>query len=146
MHPDDAVRCASLGVDGIMVSNHGGRQLDRSPAPIEVLPAIAAAAGEKLTVMFDSGIRRGSDVIVALCLGAKYVFAGRFTLYGAAAGGTAGASHALAILRDEIGRNMAQMGAPDILSLGPQFLSWTQPDEIRRNVSPALAADFARRL
>jgi L-lactate dehydrogenase (cytochrome)/(S)-mandelate dehydrogenase len=143
MHPDDAVRCAAIGVDGIMVSNHGGRQLDKSPAPIEVLPAIAAAAGDKLTVMFDSGIRRGSDVIVALCLGAKFVFTGRFTLYGAVTGGTAGASHALGILRDEIGRNMAQMGASDILGLGPQFLTWN-PDEMRRNVSPARAVPFAR--
>jgi (S)-mandelate dehydrogenase len=133
MHPDDAVRCAALGCDGVIVSNHGGRQLDRSPASVEVLPAIAAAAGEKLTVMFDSGIRRGSDAIVALCLGAKYVFVGRATLYGAAAGGTAGAARALAIFRDEIGRAMAQMGAPDIRSLGPQFLAWSHPDELRRN-------------
>jgi (S)-mandelate dehydrogenase len=133
MHPDDAVRCAALGCDGVIVSNHGGRQLDRSPASVEVLPAIAAAAGEKLTVMFDSGIRRGSDAIVALCLGAKYVFVGRATLYGAAAGGMAGAARALTIFRDEIGRAMAQMGAPDIQSLGPQFLGWSHPDELRRN-------------
>jgi L-lactate dehydrogenase (cytochrome)/(S)-mandelate dehydrogenase len=123
MHPDDALRCAALGCDGIIVSNHGGRQLDRSPAPIEVLPAIAAAVGDELTVMFDSGIRRGSDAIVALCLGAKYVFVGRATLYGVAVAGTAGAARALDILRDEIGRTMAQMGAPDIRTLGPRFLA-----------------------
>ena len=76
MHPDDATRAAAMGVDGVMVSNHGGRQLDRAPSPIEVLPAIPAAVGDKMTVMFDSGIRRGSDVIVALCLGAKFVFVG----------------------------------------------------------------------
>jgi L-lactate dehydrogenase (cytochrome)/(S)-mandelate dehydrogenase len=142
MHADDATRCASLGVDGIMVSNHGGRQLDKSPAPIEVLPAIAEAVGDRLTVMFDSGIRRGSDVVAALCLGAKYVFAGRATLYGAAAGGTAGAARALAIFKDEIGRAMMQMGAPDIRSLGPQFLTWHSD---RRNAPsiPAIAARSA---
>ena len=136
MHPDDAVRCAALGVDGIMVSNHGGRQLDKSPAPIEVLPAITAAAGDKLTIMYDSGIRRGSDVVAALCLGAKYVFVGRATLYGAAAAGTAGATRALDIFRDEIGRTMAQIGAPDIKSLGPQFLFWKDADDLRRNRRP----------
>jgi len=93
-----------------------------------VLPAIAAAAGDKLTVMFDSGIRRGSDAVVALCLGAKYVFVGRATLYGAAAGGTMGAMRALDIFKDEIGRTMMQMGAPDIRSLGPQFLTWDSDD------------------
>jgi L-lactate dehydrogenase (cytochrome)/(S)-mandelate dehydrogenase len=128
MHADDAVRCAALGCDGIMVSNHGGRQLDKSPSSIEVLPTIAAAAGDKLTVMFDSGIRRGSDAVVALCLGAKYVFVGRATLYGAAAGGTMGAMRALDIFKDEIGRTMMQMGAPDIRSLGPQFLTWDSDD------------------
>lgn len=138
MHPEDAVRCAALGCDGIVVSNHGARQLDRSPAPIEVLPAIAAAVGDKLTVMFDSGIRRGSDAIVALCLGARYVFVGRPTLYGAAVGGTAGAARALAIFRDEIGRTMAQMGAPDILSLGPHFLTWSHPDDLKRNYPAAV--------
>jgi isopentenyl diphosphate isomerase/L-lactate dehydrogenase-like FMN-dependent dehydrogenase len=135
MHADDAVRCAALGCDGIMVSNHGGRQLDKSPGAIEVLPAIAAAAGDKLTVMFDSGIRRGSDAVVALCLGAKYVFVGRATLYGAAAGGTTGAMRALDIFKDEIGRTMMQMGAPDIRSLGPQFLTWDS-DDLRRNTPP----------
>ncbi len=141
MHADDATRCAALGCDGIMVSNHGGRQLDKSPAPIEVLPAIAAAVGDKLTVMFDSGIRRGSDAVVALCLGAKYVFVGRATLYGAAAGGITGAVRALDIFKDEIGRTMMQMGAPDIRSLGPQFLTWDSDD--RRNTPPAIAAHRA---
>ena len=126
MHPDDAVRAATLGVDGIVVSNHGGRQLDRAPGPIEVLPAIHAVAGDKLTLMYDSGIRRGSDVIIALCLGAKFVFMGRPTLYGVAAGGVAGASRVLQILKQEIGTAMAQLGAPDIASIGPQFLMWNQ--------------------
>jgi (S)-mandelate dehydrogenase len=133
MHPDDAARAAALGVDGVMVSNHGARQLDCAPSPIEVLPAIHAAVGDRMTVMLDSGIRRGSDAIIALCLGAKFVFVGRPTLYGVAAGGTPGASKALQIFRDEIDRTMAQMGAPDIRSLGPQFLMWSDEDDLRRN-------------
>ena len=136
MHPDDATRAAAMGVDGIMVSNHGARQLDRAPAPIEVLPAIHAAVGDKMTVMYDGGIRRGSDVITALCLGARFVFVGRPTLYGVAAGGCAGAAHALGIFRNEIDLTMAQMGAPDIKSLGPQFLMWKDQDDLRRNVRP----------
>ena len=136
MHPDDATRAAAIGVDGIMVSNHGARQLDRAPAPIEVLPAIHAAVGDKMTVMYDGGIRRGSDVITALCLGARFVFVGRPTLYGVAAGGCAGAAHALGIFRNEIDLTMAQMGAPDIKSLGPQFLMWKDQDDLRRNVRP----------
>jgi L-lactate dehydrogenase (cytochrome)/(S)-mandelate dehydrogenase len=139
MHVDDAERCAALGCDGVIVSNHGGRQLDKSPASIEVLPAIAAAVGDKMTVMFDSGIRRGSDAIVALCLGARYVFQGRPTLYGAAAGGTEGAARALAIFKDEIERTMKQMGAPSIASLGPQFLTWQPSDDLRRNAPWAQA-------
>ena len=136
MHPDDAIRAAALGVDGIMVSNHGARQLDKAPSPVEVLPAINAAVGDKMTVMFDGGIRRGSDAIVALCLGAKFVFVGRPTLYGVAAGATHGATRALSIFRQEIDTTMAQMGAPDIASLGPQFLMWKDQDDLRRNARP----------
>jgi len=133
MHPDDAARAAALGVDGVIVSNHGGRQLDRAPGPIEVLPAIHEAVGDKMTVMYDSGVRRGSDVVTALCLGAKFVFVGRPTLYGVAAAGLPGAAHALGIFRDEIATTMAQMGAPDVKSLGPQFLLWETPDDLKRN-------------
>jgi isopentenyl diphosphate isomerase/L-lactate dehydrogenase-like FMN-dependent dehydrogenase len=136
MHPDDATRAAAIGVDGIMVSNHGARQLDRAPAPIDVLPAINAAVGEKMTIMYDGGVRRGSDVITALCLGAKFVFVGRPTLYGMTAGGCAGAARALDIFRNEIDLSMAQMGAPDIASLGPQFLMWKDEDDLRRNRRP----------
>ena len=136
MHPDDATRAAALGVDGIMVSNHGGRQLDRAPSPIEVLPAISAAVGDKMTVMYDSGIRRGSDVITALCLGAKFAFVGRHTLYGVSAGGLGGAMRALAILKNEIDLTMGQMGAPNIASLGSQFLMWKEADDLRRNTRP----------
>jgi (S)-mandelate dehydrogenase len=133
MHPDDAIRAHSLGVDGIMVSNHGGRQLDIAPSPLEVLPAIRDAVGDKMTVMFDGGIRRGMDAIVALCMGAWFVFVGRPTLYGVTAGGTPGAAKALGIFKREIDITMAQMGATKIADLGPQFLMWKDEEDLRRN-------------
>ena len=97
------------GVDGIMVSNHGGRQLDGTVAPLRVLPAIAAEAGG-MTIMMDSGIRRGTDVLKALALGAHFVFIGRPFLYAAAIAGEAGLRHAVKLLRDEIDRDMAMLG------------------------------------
>ena len=133
MHPDDAVRAHSLGVDGIMVSNHGGRQLDNAPSPLHVLPAISEAVGDKMTVMFDGGIRRGLDAIIALCMGAKFVFQGRPTLYGVTAGGVQGAKTALGIFRKEIDLSMAQMGATKISDLGPQYLMWKDIEDLRRN-------------
>jgi (S)-mandelate dehydrogenase len=123
LHPDDARRAAELGVDGIMVSNHGGRQLDRAPSPLEVLLPIKQAVGSKLTVMFDSGVRRGSDIVVARCLGAQFIFLGRATLYGVAAGGVAGARRAIDILRDEIDRVLIQLGCPRFDELGPNWLA-----------------------
>jgi len=133
MHPDDAIRAHSLGVDGIMVSNHGARQLDNAPSPLHVLPAIRDAVGDKMTVMFDGGIRRGLDALIALCMGAKFVFQGRPTLYGVTAGGIPGAKMALNIFRREIDISMAQMGAPKISDLGPQFLMWKDEEDLRRN-------------
>ncbi|HEV8027503.1 MAG TPA: alpha-hydroxy acid oxidase [Stellaceae bacterium] len=122
LHPDDARRAADLGVDGIMVSNHGGRQLDRAPSPLEMLLPIKQAVGARLTVMFDSGIRRGSDIVIARCLGAQFIFLGRATLYGAAAGGVAGAKRAIDILRDEVDRALIQLGCPNFNELGPNWL------------------------
>ncbi len=136
MHPSDAERAARLGIDGLMVSNHGGRQLDRAPSPVEVLPAIRDAVGDKMTLMLDSGVRRGSDVVTALCLGAKMCFVGRMTLYGVCAGGEAMASHALGILKNEVDLVMGNMGAPDIKSLGPDFLMWDDQADLRRNTRP----------
>ncbi|WP_374442859.1 alpha-hydroxy acid oxidase [Stella sp.] len=133
MHPDDAIRAADLGVDGIMVSNHGARQLDRSPAPLDVLPAVVEAVGERMTVMLDGGVRRGSDALIAQCLGAKLVFMGRATLYGAAAAGKPGVDKALAIMRREVDLAMAQMGCPAIDRLGPDFLMWEKPEDRLRN-------------
>jgi L-lactate dehydrogenase (FMN-dependent) and related alpha-hydroxy acid dehydrogenases len=133
MHPDDAMRAHSLGVDGIMVSNHGARQLDNAPAPLHVLPAIRDAVGDKMTVMFDGGIRRGLDALIALCMGARFVFQGRPTLYGVTAGGLEGAKTALGIFRREIDISMAQIGATKIADLGPHYLMWKDEEDLRRN-------------
>ncbi len=130
MNPADALRAAEIGVDGIIVSNHGGRQLDQAPASLDVLPAINEAVGGKLTVMLDSGVRRGADILIALCLGAKFVFMGRPTLYGAAAGGIPGVNKAISILSGEIDLVMGQIGCPSLDQLGPDFL-WR--DDWRRN-------------
>jgi len=123
MHKDDAVRAAELGVDGIIVSNHGGRQLDRAPASIEALPAIRDAVGDRVTLMLDSGIRRGADIVTALALGARFVFVGRATLYGAAVAGVAGVRKAVGILRSEIDLTMAQIGCPTLDQLDASFIS-----------------------
>ena len=136
MHPEDAQRAAAIGIDGLMISNHGARQLDRAPSPLEVLPVIRDLVGDKMTLMLDSGIRRGSDVITALCLGAKFCFVGRWTLYGLAAGGEPGASHALDLMRNEISLTMGQMGAPDTKCLDQSFLMWDSPEDLKRNRRP----------
>ena len=122
LHPLDAVNAAECGADGVIVSNHGGRMLDASPAPIDVLPHVLDAGGKRLAVLVDSGFRRGSDVVKALALGAKAVLIGRATLYGTAVGGEAGAARAIAILRDEIDRVMALIGARSVTELTPDFL------------------------
>ena len=122
MRADDAVRAAEHGVDGLIVSNHGGRKIDRAASPVEVFPAINAAVGNKMTLMLDSGIRRGSDIVTALCLGAKFCFVGRATLYGVAAGALPGARRAIAILRSEIDILLSQLGCPEAARLGPDIL------------------------
>lgn len=108
--PDDAMRAVSAGVDGIVVSNHGGRNMDSAAATIDMLPEIAEAVGDKITVLLDSGIRRGSDIVKAVALGAKCVLTGRATLYGTAVGGEAGASKAINIIRTEMDKTMAYTG------------------------------------
>ena len=110
MHPQDALMAAECGADGVVVSNHGGRNFDSALAPIEVLPQVVEAVGKRLTVLVDSGFRRGSDVVKALALGANAVLVGRPTLYGTAAGGEAGAARAIRIFRDEIDRVLAFLG------------------------------------
>jgi L-lactate dehydrogenase (cytochrome)/(S)-mandelate dehydrogenase len=122
LSPADAIRAADIGVDGIIVSNHGGRQLDQAPASLDALPAIKAAVGDKVTVMLDSGMRRGADILIALCLGAQFCFFGRPTLYGAVAGGLPGVKKAVDIFKNEIDLVMAQIGCASLDQLGPDFL------------------------
>lgn len=119
---EDAQLAVEHGADGIVVSNHGGRNLDSSVASIDALPEIVAAVGGRTTVLFDSGIRRGSDIVKALALGADSVLVGRATLYGVAAGGQAGAERALNILRSEIRKTMGYAGCTSIADLGPDLI------------------------
>lgn len=120
--PTDALRAQDCGVDGVIISNHGGRQLDSAPAALEMLPAIHAAVGGQMTVMLDGGIRRGSDVLKAWALGADFVFVARPTLYGVAADGLSGAQRAIAILQEEIDLTLAQLGCADLGMLSGEFL------------------------
>lgn len=108
--PEDAVRAREFGADGVIVSNHGGRQLDGSLAPIASLPQVVKAVGPHYPVMIDSGFRRGHDVLIALALGAKFVFIGRPMNYAGAVGGQPGIKHAIGILATELSRNMALLG------------------------------------
>ena len=114
----DAVASRDAGADGIIVSNHGGRQLDGAVAALRVLPGIVAACPE-IPVMIDGGVRRGTDVLKALALGAKCVFVGRPFGYAAAVAGAAGVSHAIGLLSAEVDRDMAMLGIPDLRALGP---------------------------
>ena len=117
----DAVASRDAGADGIIVSNHGGRQLDGAVAALRVLPGIVAACPE-IPVMIDGGVRRGTDVLKALALGAACVFVGRPFGYAAAVAGAAGVSHAIGLLSAEIDRDMAMLGIPDLRQLGPERL------------------------
>lgn len=128
LHPDDARRAAQAGADGVIVSNHGGRQLDSAPSPIEAFPAIRDAIRDQLVLMLDSGVRRGADVLKAVALGARFVFVGRATLYGVAAGGLAGATKAIEILREEIDLVMAQTGCRTLADLEGRLLASGRPD------------------
>jgi isopentenyl diphosphate isomerase/L-lactate dehydrogenase-like FMN-dependent dehydrogenase len=111
LHPDDAKRLVSIGVDGIYVSNHGGRQMEAAPAAIDVLPAIAAEVGSRATVIMDSGIRSGLDVVRAVALGAQAAFTGRPYVYGVAALGEDGARHVADLFLEEVRLAMGQLGA-----------------------------------
>jgi isopentenyl diphosphate isomerase/L-lactate dehydrogenase-like FMN-dependent dehydrogenase len=123
LRADDAVRAAERGVDGIVVSNHGGRNMDSAVATLDVLPEIVDAVGHRTTVMLDSGIRRGSDIVKALALGAKAVLIGRATLYGIMVGGQAGAERALSILQNELRRTMAYVGCRSIAEVSADVLA-----------------------
>ncbi|HBQ47298.1 MAG TPA: mandelate dehydrogenase [Hyphomonas atlantica] len=118
---DDAMRCQKLGVDAVILSNHGGRQLDGAEAPVRLVGPVSDVLD--IPVFFDSGVRRGSDVVKGLCLGASMVGLGRALLYALAAEGEAGADACLGIVADEITQTMALLGAPIIEDLGPDFMA-----------------------
>lgn len=122
LRAEDALRAVERGVGAVIVSNHGGRQLDRAPATLDVLPEIVEAVAGRAEVLVDSGVRRGTDVVKALALGARAVLVGRGYLYGLAAGGEAGVDRALALLRSEIERVMALLGCPSVADLDPSWL------------------------
>jgi (S)-mandelate dehydrogenase len=121
-HPDDAREAVALGADALVVSNHGGSQLDVAPSPLEMLPQVRAAVGEHVELILDSGVRRGSDIVIARCLGARSAIFGRPTLYGIAAGGQAGAARALAIIRREVDTVLAQIGCGKFDDLDAGYL------------------------
>jgi L-lactate dehydrogenase (cytochrome) len=122
MAADDAIVARDHGVDGIIVSNHGGRQLDGTAAPLRVLPRIVDAVGSDIAVMIDGGIRRGTDVLKALALGADFVFVGRPFNYAASVAGKAGVAHAIEILYAEVQRNLGLLGLERIDELSPDVL------------------------
>ncbi len=126
VHPEDARIARESGVDGIIVSNHGGRQLDGTVSGLRTLPEIAAARGA-MAVMVDGGIRRGTDVLKALALGADFVWVGRPFNYAAAVAGEAGVAHAIAILGGEVDRDMALIGVNRLDDLGPERLMRLAP-------------------
>jgi L-lactate dehydrogenase (cytochrome) len=136
---DDAQRAHECGADGIVVSSHGGRNLDSAPAPIDVLPEIANLLGSRLTILADSGIRRGSDIAKYLASGAQAVMLGRALLYGAAARGEQGAADVLAILRDELERTLAFLGTPDARKLSGDDLV-PRPLAQAASIAPSFAS------
>jgi 4-hydroxymandelate oxidase len=125
LNPEDAVRAAASGAAGIIVSNHGGRNLDTVPATIEVLPAIAQAVAGRIPILLDGGIRRGTDVLKALALGAHAVLVGRPYLYALAVAGAQGVSTAVSILRTELEMTMALLGRPCISQIDRSVI-WTE--------------------
>lgn len=119
---EDAVIARDAGADGIILSNHGGRQLDGAVSPMRILPDVVRALGADYPVMIDSGFRRGSDVLKAVAMGARMVFVGRPFNYAAAVAGEAGVLHAIGLLRDEVDRNMAMLGVDQCSRVTPDVL------------------------
>jgi (S)-mandelate dehydrogenase len=128
---EDAVIAADKGLDGVVLSNHGGRYLDSAPAPLQLIPEVRAAVGDRIKIIIDSGVRRGSDLVKATALGADLVMSGRPTLYGAAAAGEPGAYRALEIFRTEMDRVMAQLGLNSVEEISLHIF-WNPPDWVPR--------------
>ena len=119
----DAKRLIDHGVDGIILSNHGGRQLDRAPIPFHLLPTVVREVGKDATIMVDTGIMNGADIVAAMALGAKFTLIGRAYLYGLMAGGRAGVDKTIEILRSEIERTMKLLGVASIAELEPRHVT-----------------------
>jgi L-lactate dehydrogenase (cytochrome) len=119
----DARRCADLGVDGVLLSNHGGRQLDRAPVPFRLLPSVAGEIGDDVEVMVDTGIMTGADIVAAIALGARFTLVGRAYLYGLMAGGRRGVERAIEILSEEIVRTMKLLGVRSLVELEPAHVT-----------------------
>jgi L-lactate dehydrogenase (cytochrome) len=137
LHPADAAYAVSLGIDGIWVSNHGGRQVEALPAPVDVLPAVAGEVGSRATVLFDSGVRGGLDVVRALALGAHAAFAGKAFLWGLGAVGGEGPGHVIDLMIDETRAALGQIGAGtpadarSVVVRHPGALAFPAPDAAR---------------
>ena len=129
---EDAVIAAEYGLDGVVLSNHGGRYLDSAPAPLQLVPEVRRAVGDRLKIIIDSGARRGSDLVKAIAIGADLVMSGRPTLYGSAAAGEAGAYRALEIFQTEMDRIMAQLGLNSVDEITPHIF-WNPPDWVPRH-------------
>lgn len=122
-HPDDARMVVDAGADAVVVSNHGGRQLDRAPTPLEILPDVVAAVGDQADVLIDTGVTNGADIVAAVGLGATSVMVGRAYLYGLMAGGQRGVARMLQILQTEATRTLQLLGVNDINEVGPEHVS-----------------------
>lgn len=123
---EDSKRLIDLGVDGIVLSNHGGRQLDRAPIPFRLLPEVVREVGKDATVMIDTGIMNGADIVAAVALGAKFTLIGRAYLYGLMAGGRRGVDRTIEILRSEVERTMKLLGVATLDELEPRHVTQLQ--------------------
>jgi L-lactate dehydrogenase (cytochrome) len=131
---DDARSVTDLGVDGIVLSNHGGRQLDRAPVPFHLLPSVAREVGSSCEVLLDTGVMSGADIVAAIALGARFTLVGRAYLYGLMAGGEAGVDRAIEILSSQVSRTMRLLGVTSLDELEPRHV--TQLHRVTRGASP----------
>jgi L-lactate dehydrogenase (cytochrome) len=120
---EDARSVVDLGVDGIVLSNHGGRQLDRAPVPFHLLPSVARELGDDTEIVLDTGIMSGADIVAAIALGARFTLVGRAYLYGLMAGGEAGVDRAIEILSDQVRRTMRLLGVTCLEELNPRHVT-----------------------
>lgn len=127
---EDAKRCATLGVDGVLLSNHGGRQLDRAPVPFRLLPRVSRELGKDVEILIDTGILSGADIVASIALGARFALVGRAYLYGLMAGGRRGVDRAIEILSSEVVRTMKLLGVRSLAELEPGHVTQLAPASI----------------